>query len=106
MPGQGRVGDPAMVPADAHGCVSCPHPGVGPAVSGSGNVMVNHLPALRVGDEGVHAACCGSNKWEAQKGSSTVFINGKAAYRMGDMSKHCGGVGQLKSGSPTVIVGG
>jgi uncharacterized Zn-binding protein involved in type VI secretion len=39
-------------------------------------------------------------------GSKTVFINGMGAHRMGDMTKHCGGVGQLITGSPNVLVGG
>lgn len=105
MPGQGRLGDKAYVPLDAHGCVACPHPSTGPAISGSFDVFVNKRPALRVDDTGVHAACCGTNTWQAQTGSQTVFINHKAAHRMGDRTKHCGGVGQLIEGSPNVIVG-
>lgn len=105
MPGQGRLGDKANVPADAHGCPACPHPAVGPAISGSPNVMVNGRPALRVGDTGIHAACCGTNMWTAAKGSATVLINGKSAHRMADMNQHCGGVGQLIEGSADVIVG-
>ncbi len=41
------------------------------------------MPALRVTDTGIHAACCGPNTWTAQAGSSTVFINGKPAARNG-----------------------
>ena len=106
MPEQGRVGDLSNVQADAHGCPACPHPGVGPAIIGSSNVMVNKLPALREGDTGVHMACCGPNTWTAQAGSSTVFINNKAAHRVGDADKHCGGMGKLTKGSPNVITGG
>lgn len=106
MPEQGRVGDKARNPADAHGCPGCAHGVIGPAVSGSPNVKVNGKPALRVGDPGVHAACCGPNQWKAAKGSSTVFINGLPAHRKGDMTAHCGGVGNLIEGSPDVIVGG
>ncbi len=73
---------------------------------GSPTVNVNSLPAVRVGDMGIHAACCGPNMWNAQMGSGTVFINGKPAHRVGDMTKHCGGVGQTIAGSPSVIVGG
>ncbi len=105
MPGQGRLGDKANVPADAHGCPGCPHPGIGPAINGSPNVNVNSRPALRVDDMGVHAACCGPNMWTAQAGSATVFINGKKAHRMGDATRHCGGNGQLIEGSANVIVG-
>ncbi|HEX2569580.1 MAG TPA: PAAR domain-containing protein [Polyangia bacterium] len=75
-------------------------------MSGSPNVQVNGRPALRVGDTGIHAACCGGNTWTAQQGSATVFINGKPAYRMNDPSRHCGGMGRLIEGSPNVIVGG
>ncbi|HEX4453462.1 MAG TPA: PAAR domain-containing protein [Kofleriaceae bacterium] len=106
MPAQGRVGDIANVPADAHGCPACPHPAVGPAISGSPDVNCNSMPALRVDDTGIHAACCGPNTWTAQAGSGTVFINGKASHRMNDATKHCGGMGTLKVGSPNVMVGG
>lgn len=106
MPGQGRIGDKSMVPACVHGCLSCPHPANGPAVIGSPDVMVNGLPAVRMGDTGVHTTCCGPNTWTAVKGSATVLINGKPAHRMGDTDMHCGGVGQLIEGSANVIVGG
>src|ERR1700761_8580213 len=105
MPGGCRLGDKAQVQNDAHGCPGCPHPGVGPAISGSPTVFINGLPALRVDDVGIHAVCCGPNMWTAQQGSQTVFINGKAAYRMNDPSKHCGGQGKLIEGSDNVIVG-
>ncbi|MFN7143831.1 MAG: PAAR domain-containing protein [Myxococcota bacterium] len=94
------------MPADAHGCPACPHPCTGPAVAGSPNVLVNGMPAVRVGDSGTHAACCGPNTWVATKGSGTVFINNIPAHRLGDMNTHCGGVGNLIVGSPNVIVGG
>jgi len=73
---------------------------------GSPNVNVNSLPALRVGDPGIHAACCGPNTWKASAGSGTVFINNKAAHRLGDADQHCGGQGKLIEGSNNVIVGG
>lgn len=106
MPPQGRVTDNAFVPADAHGCPACPHPCVGPAQSGSPDTNVNGLKALRIGDPGKHAACCGPNSWVAAAGSGTVFINNIPAHRLGDMTTHCGGVGNLIVGSPNVIVGG
>jgi uncharacterized Zn-binding protein involved in type VI secretion len=105
MPGQGRLGDKASAPIDAHGCPACPHPAIGPAIQGSPNVKVNRRPALRVDDPGIHMACCGPNTWTATKGSMTVFINGKAAHRMGDQNRHCGGMGTLIEGSLNVIVG-
>lgn len=106
MPGMGRLGDKSQAAVDAHGCPVCPHAVVGPAVKGSPDVMVNGKPALRVGDTGVHAACCGPNTWTAIKGSATVLINNMPAHRMGDNDMHCGGPGTLIEGSPDVIVGG
>jgi len=106
MPGAGRLGDKSNVPVCAHGCLACPHPAVGPAIAGSPDVNINKKPALRLGDNGVHAVCCGPNTWSAVKGSGTVMINNKPAHRMGDSDQHCGGVGQLIEGSPDVIIGG
>jgi uncharacterized Zn-binding protein involved in type VI secretion len=106
MPPQSRLGDKSMVPADGHGCPACPHPCVGPAVAGSPDVLCNDRPALRVGDPGVHAACCGPNTWEAKVGSGTVKINDKKAHRLGDADKHCGGMGKMIEGSGNVITGG
>ncbi len=106
MPPQGRLGDNSQVPADAHGCPGCAHPCIGPAITGSPDVLVNGRPALRVDDAGIHAACCGPNTWVAKVGSGTVFINDKAAHRLGDQDQHCGGMGQLVEGSGDVITGG
>jgi uncharacterized Zn-binding protein involved in type VI secretion len=114
MPGQCRLGDLSQIPSakhpappgDAHGCPACPHPVIGPAIKGSPTVNVNKLPAIRVTDNGVHAACCGPNTWTAETGSSTVYINGLKAHRMGDDDTHCGGVGSMIEGSTNVIVGG
>jgi uncharacterized Zn-binding protein involved in type VI secretion len=106
MPGQGRLGDLSQINADAHGCPACPHPCVGPAIAGSPDVNVNGMPALRVDDPGMHAACCGPNTWTAQAGSATVFINGKKAHRQNDADKHCGGMGKLITASANVITGG
>ena len=105
MPQQGRLGDKSMVPADSHGCPACPHPCIGPAVAGSPDVLVNDMAALRVGDPGVHAACCGPNTWTAVAGAPGVFINDKKAHRLGDKDAHCGGDGKLVEGSPNVITG-
>jgi uncharacterized Zn-binding protein involved in type VI secretion len=96
----------SKIDSDKHGCPGCPHPCIGPAIEGSPNVNVNSLPALRVGDHGVHAACCGPNMWTAKDGSGTVFINNKAAHRKDDADTHCGGDGKLNTASSNVIVGG
>lgn len=106
MPPQARLTDMAKVPADAHGCPACPHTCVGPAIAGSPNVMVNSLPALRLGDPGIHAACCGPNLWATAAGSATVFINSIKAVRQNDKTSHCGGSGQMIMGSANVMTGG
>ena len=105
MPPQARVGDSSQVPADAHGCPACPHPAIGPAIAGSPNVLTNGRPSVRVGDTGIHAACCGPNTWNAKTGSRSVLINGRKAHRLSDLVKHCGGIDQTVQGSPNVIVG-
>lgn len=107
MPGAGRLGDKAQVQGagDAHGCPACPHPGIGPAISGSPTVFINGRPALRVDDVGIQAACCGANFWTAKQGAPTVSINGKAAFRMDDMGQSCGGTNKLIEGSDNVIIG-
>lgn len=101
----GRVGDIAFCPSDSHGCPGCAHPVQGPAIQGSPNVLINDLPALRVGDPGIHAACCGGNKWRAAQGASTVLFNDKRVHRQDDQTSHCGGTGRLMIGSANVLVG-
>ncbi len=105
MPGAGRLGDKAQVPVDAHGCLACPHTAIGPAISGSPDVMINFRPALRISDKGIHAPCCGPNTWVASQGSATVLINYLGAHRLGDQNQHCGGPGLLIEGSTDVIIG-
>ncbi len=112
MPPAGRKGDIAFCPRDHHeGCDKCPHTVIGAAVRGSKNVRINGRQALRVGDRGLHASCCGSNLWQAAIGSPTVLINNRPAHRMLDITRHCGtqklgGFGLLVNGSPNVIIGG
>jgi len=72
---------------------------------GSPDVNCNKRPALRVGDPGIHMACCAANMWKATMGSATVMINNKPAHRLNDSTQHCGGIGQLIEGSSNVIVG-
>lgn len=103
MPPAVRLSDKASCSADKHGCPACPHPTVGPAVNGSPDVFVNKRPAIRLGDPGIHMACCGPNQWKVAKGSSTVYVNGKPLARMGDKTTHCGGSGKLINGSSNVF---
>ena len=106
MPEQGRVSDNAQIDADAHGCPACPHTCVGPLVAGSPDVFVNAFPAMRLGDMGIHAACCSANLWFTHAGSGTVFINDLKAVRKGDATNHCGGSGEVVAGSSDVFTGG
>ncbi len=106
MPPACRLGDKSYAPIDTHGCPACPHPVIGPAIIGSDDVQINGMPALRVGDVGIHAACCGPNTWTALTGSGTVLINNKGVHRLNDQDQHCGGLGYMVEGSPNVIVGG
>lgn len=107
MPPQVRIGDMCSFAGDAHGCPVCPHGGVGWLAKGSPNVLVNSIPAGRIGDNGTHAACCGPNTFVCVKGSGTVLFNNIPAVRVGDNTLHCGGgSGPHTSGSPNVMVGG
>ncbi len=93
--GYAKVGDTAFCPNDSHGCPADPHPVTGPITVGSPNVFIDGRPAARVGDVGVHAACCGANTFRITGGDSSVLINGRAAARMGDTTQHCGGSGTI-----------
>lgn len=106
MPQAARVTDKANCPSDSHGNPCCSHNVTGPATKGSADVFINSLSALRLGDPGTHAACCGSNTWVCSAGSSTVFINGLPAVRLGDKTTHCGGTGKIITGSNNVSIGG
>jgi uncharacterized Zn-binding protein involved in type VI secretion len=99
-----KVGDDAFCSSDGHGKKCCSHAVQGPAVQGSPDVLINTMQALRIGDPGIHSACCGSNTWKAAEGASTVLINGLRAVRIGDKSSHCGGSGKLIEGSPNVFI--
>jgi hypothetical protein len=105
MPAAARLGDKAQVQADAHGCPGCPHPGVGPIVTGSADTFINGLPAARADstDLGVHAVCCGANIFQCDKGSPTIYVNNKPLARMNDQTTHCGGNGKIIEGSPDVM---
>ena len=107
MPGQSRISDMCQGTC-AHGCMAEPHVVVGNAISGSPDVLVNGLPAFRLNDNGIHAACCGPNTFISAAGSGSVHINGKPAVRMGDRTSHCGGAGSgmMTKGSTNVMTGG
>lgn len=104
--GYARLGDRAKAPADAHGCPACAHTVVGPIVSGSPNVYIDDRPAARVGDRGVHAACCNQNTFVILTGNPSILINGRPAAMLspdresGSRTQHCGGQGSVIEGSP------
>lgn len=104
MPAAARLGDKAQVQKDAHGCPSCPHPGIGPITTGSPDVFVNDRPAGRKEDLGLHAVCCGPKTFNIAKGSPSVYVNGKPFARKDDKTTHCGGDGKIIEGSANVMV--
>lgn len=63
---------------------------------GAPTVLVDGLPAARVGDS------CGADA--IVKGSVTVMIGGMPAARMGDLT--AGGGAVMPPGAPTVLIGG
>jgi uncharacterized Zn-binding protein involved in type VI secretion len=73
-----------------------PHVG-GPVVSGAPNVLINGVPAARVGD----ACTCIGPPDAITGGSAKVIIAGSPAARFGDATAH-GGI--VAAGSPTVII--
>lgn len=86
----------AIVGADGHGCIACPHPAVGPILTGSPEILIEGYPAARVGDVGTHAACCDGNYYTITSGDDNVLINGKAAALFQfSQTKHCGGTGHV-----------
>lgn len=76
---------------------SCPLPGhgVNPTVSGSPNVLINGLPALRVGDK----SACGDT---VADGMSTILVNGIPIAFLGSSTSHGGAI---ITGSADVLVG-
>ena len=106
MPNIARVTDIAVNPVDVHGKPCCPHPVAGPGMVGGSTVMVEGMNPMRIGDMGVHAACCGPNAWVVGSGSGTVYVMNIGVARIGDITIHCGGVGALVSGAARTQAGG
>lgn len=95
-----HLGHRAHAPADAHGCLACPHSPTGPIVQGSPSVLVDGLPAARSGDYGMHAPCCGGNMFRIAGGNEEgVLIDGRPAATLGALTLHCGGRGNIIEGS-------
>lgn len=85
-------------------CPRCPHGTQSVAVEGSKSVLINNMPALRVGDGGMHGTCC-ETLWAALAGSPTVYINNRRVVRKGDATACNSGKGMMLSGSANVRIG-
>lgn len=68
-----------------------PLPVIGPIMLGTCvQVLINNLPAARVGDSGFNPTCCGIfPMFEIFTGSSKVYIGGMRAARVLDVTMHC-----------------
>ena len=98
------MGKPAARLEDIGSGHGCHHP-PSPAIEGSPNVVINGLPAVRLGDSFAMHACPahgGLHPRALATGSSSVIINGKPAGRLGD-SIDCGGA--VMTGSANVLIG-
>ena len=72
-----------------------------PAITGSPNVFINGVAAVRVGDTfQVHSNGVTSHSGNLAQGSPNVFVNGLALGRIGDAIS-CGGT--VLTGSPNVF---
>jgi len=96
------MGQPAARITDMHVCPMVtgvvPHVG-GPILpAGEPTVLIEGLPAARVGDM---ATCIGPPD-TILAGSTTVMIGGMPAARMGDSTAHGG---TIILGAPTVLIG-
>ena len=96
------AGTPAVRKADRHVCPMVtfvtPHVG-GPVLSGSSNVLIQGMPAARVGDT---AGCVGPPA-AIVTGSATVLINNKPAAKQGSSTSHGG---SIIAGASRVLIGG
>ena len=99
MPMAARITDMHTCPSQNPGVAPTPHVG-GPIVGpGAPTVLINGLPAAKVGDMCV---CVGPPD-TIVAGSSTVMVEGVPMARMGDVTAHGG---SIVLGCPTVHVGG
>lgn len=96
MPAQTRVGD------NNTGHDSCPPVSL---AEGSPDVLINGIPAGRVGDSYNPHGCDThpTHSGNISSGAASVFINGKKAGRIGD-AVSCGG--SVAVGSSNVFTGG
>lgn len=95
------LGKPAARKEDMHTCpVATPAPHVGGPISGTccTSVLIEGMPAARVGDE----CTCNGVPDVIVTGSTGVFIGGKPAARMGDTTAHGG---MIVTGCASVSIG-
>ncbi len=88
-------GKPAARLSDSNACPKSGH-GPNPISAGSPDVLINYLPAARIGDP----TGCGD---AISTGMPGIFVNGKPIAYLGSATAH-GGV--IVSGSGDVLVGG
>ena len=83
----------------AHGCFP-----PNQIIQKSDDVLINGLPAVRVGDAVAFHGCltCPPHGRNIAQGSSSVVINDRPAARVGD-AIDCGGV--IETGSDDVMIG-
>ena len=99
MPLAARLNDMHTCPMQTPGTPPVPHVG-GPIIGpGEPTVLIEGMPAARVGD---NAVCVGPPDVIAS-GSTSVLIGGMPAARMGDSTAHGG---SIAIGAPTVDIGG
>jgi len=99
MPGAARVGDMHTCPMSSPTTPPVPHVG-GPVMPpGCPTVLIENMPAARMGD----MLTCTGPPDSIIKGSATVMIGGQPAARVGDTTAHGG---SITLGSFTVIIGG
>lgn len=74
------------------------------SVEGSGDVLINGIPAHRKGDGwAVHCIPTACHAGALAEGSGSVFVNGRPLGRIGD-PVDCGS--SVQTGSPDVFAGG
>lgn len=95
------MGNPAARLNDMHTCPmsngNTPHVG-GPIISTTRSVLINGLPAAKIGDTCV----CSGSMDSIVTGSSSVMIEGMPACRLGDSTAHGG---KIIIGSTNVLIG-
>lgn len=101
MPGFARVGDRVSSDTDTHlvGGTIVVFSVVGSFSQGSSDFFIDSLPAVRMGDGGMHATCTGPNTFYATDGSPNIFINSLPAVRSGDPTYHCSDIAGAGVGS-------